>query len=70
MIREARFKYIILSYNNEGLMSLQDIKTVMSKYGHYDVVFQEYQRYRADKENNRNHIADKTTEYLHILEKS
>lgn len=51
-------------------MSLQDIKTAMSKYGHYDVVFQEYQRYRADKENSRNHIADKTAEYLHILEKS
>lgn len=69
LIKEAQFKYIILSYNNEGLMSLQSIRATMSKYGHYDVVSQQYQRYRADKEGNRNHTADKTTEYLHILEK-
>lgn len=69
LVRNARFKYIILSYNNEGLMSLEDIKRIMSLYGHYDIASQEYHRYRADKEQNRNHIADSTTEYLHILEK-
>lgn len=69
LIRDAQFRYVILSYNNEGLMSLQDIKGTMEKYGHYDLVSQEYQRFRADKEENRNHKADKTTEYLHILEK-
>lgn len=69
LVRNARFKYIILSYNNEGLMSLEDIKKIMSRYGHYDIASQEYHRYRADKEQNRNHIADSTTEYLHILEK-
>ena len=70
LVRNARFKYIILSYNNEGLMSLEDIKRIMSLYGHYDVASHEYHRYRADKEQNRNHIANSTTEYLHILEKS
>lgn len=70
LVRNAQFKYIILSYNNEGLMSLEDIKRIMSLYGHYDIASQEYHRYRADKEQNRNHIADSTTEYLHILEKS
>lgn len=69
LVRNAQFKYIILSYNNEGLMSLEDIKRIMSLYGHYDIASQEYHRYRADKEQNRNHIADSTTEYLHILEK-
>ncbi len=70
LIRKARFRYIVLSYNNEGLMSLEDIKRIMSRYGHYDVASQEYHRYRADKEQNRNHTADSTTEYLHILEKA
>jgi len=70
LIKNSNFKYIILSYNNEGLMTLKDVESVMSRYGHYDYVSQEYQRYRADKENMRNHKADHTVEYLHILEKA
>lgn len=70
LIRSAHFKYIVLSYNNEGLMSLDEIKRIMSLYGRYDVVSRQYHRFRADKEQNRNHLASSTTEYLHILEKS
>lgn len=69
LIRDARFRFVFLSYNNEGLMSMQDIKSIMSRYGHYDMVSQEHHRFRADKEENRNHKADKTIEYMHILEK-
>ncbi|MBP5229773.1 MAG: DNA adenine methylase [Bacteroidales bacterium] len=69
LVRDSDFKYIILSYNNEGLMSLPDIKKVLSNYGEYHMVSKEYHRFRADKEENRNHLASKTTEYLHILEK-
>ena len=69
LIKNAKFKYIFLSYNNEGLMSVDDIKTTMSKYGKYDLVSTNYQRFRADKEDSRNHKANKTEEYLHILEK-
>ncbi len=50
-------------------MTLEQIRNIMSKYGHYDLVSQGHQRYRADKEENRNHIANSTIEYLHILEK-
>ncbi len=67
LIREAQFKYIILSYNNEGLMPVETIKYIMSKYGQYQVFQREYQRFRADKKENRNHIANSTTEYLHVL---
>ena len=67
LIHDAKFKYIFLSYNNEGLMSPQIISDIMSKYGHYSVVSQSYQRFKADKTESRNHKADKTTEYLHIL---
>lgn len=69
MIKEARFKYIFLSYNNEGLMPLTFIQNVMRKYGHYELVDQEHMRFRADREERRNYSAEKTTEYLHILEK-
>ncbi len=70
LIRNARFKYIFLSYNNEGLMSKEDVKNIMQKYGKYDLVIQKYQRFKADKTQNRNHKANNTFEYLHILEKN
>ena len=70
LIRKARFKHIFLSYNNEGLMSVEEVRRVMSKYGRYDLVTKDYQRFKADKTENRNHKASSTVEYLHILEKS
>ncbi|ADV46627.1 DNA adenine methylase [Nitratifractor salsuginis] len=65
LIRDAKFKYIFLSYNNEGLMSENEIKEIMSQYGQYSLLKQEYQRYKAD--NNREYKEEKTYEYLHIL---
>jgi len=70
LIKNANFKYIFLSYNNEGLLLKNEVETIMSKYGHYDLVSTTYQRFKADKDKNRNHTANKTEEYLHILEKN
>lgn len=67
LITNANFKYIFLSYNNEGLMSLETIKRIMEKYGQYGVATQDYRRFRADKKENRNHKSDSTTEYLHYI---
>lgn len=69
LIANAQFKYIFLSYNNEGLMSANEIETIMKKYGTYSLETKEYQRFKADKTENRNHTADKTEEFLHILVK-
>jgi len=69
LVKEAEFKYIFLSYNNEGLMNENEIKKIMEKYGKYDLIRREYQRFKADKTENRNHKADMTYEYVHILEK-
>lgn len=67
LIQNANFKYIFLSYNNEGLMSVDDVKKIMTKYGHYELAQTDYQRFKADS--NRLNKADSTIEYLHILEK-
>ncbi len=67
LIKNADFKYIFLSYNNEGLMSSDFVKSTMNKYGKYSVITTDYQRFKADSK--REHTADKTTEFLHILEK-
>ncbi|MDK9693904.1 MAG: DNA adenine methylase [Sulfurimonas sp.] len=69
LIKNAEFKYIFLSYNNEGLMSEDEVESIMSKYGRYELKTKEYQRFKADKTQNRNHKADATFEYLHILQK-
>lgn len=69
LIKNAKFKYIFLSYNNEGLMSENEVRKIMEKYGEYDLATIGYQRFKADKTENRNHKATETVEYLHILEK-
>ena len=70
LIKNAKFKYIFLSYNNEGLMSVEEIRKIMSKYGKYDLETKNYQRFKADKEINRNYKASETQEFLHILVKN
>ena len=69
LIAHANFKYIFLSYNNEGIMSIDTIKSIMEKYGSYSQFTTEYKRFKADKEGNRNHKAASTVEYLHCLVK-
>ncbi|MCM1308571.1 MAG: DNA adenine methylase [Butyrivibrio sp.] len=69
LIKNSKFKYIFLSYNNEGLMSFETIEEIMSKYGTYTQYTQEYKRFKADKEENRHISADSTVEYLHCLKK-
>lgn len=69
LIKEAQFEYLFLSYNNEGLMDKEEIKQIMSKYGNYSLTTTDYQRFKADRDQNRVHKAQSTTEYLHILKK-
>lgn len=65
IVKNAKFKYVFLSYNNEGLMSFNDIEKIMSKYGHYKVYMREHKRFKADSA--RQSKADTTVEYLHCL---
>ena len=67
VLRHADFDYIFLSYNNEGLMPFDVIQHTMEKYGEYQRFEQEYRRFKADKDKNRNIKANTTTEYLHCL---
>jgi len=67
LILKAKVKYIFLSYNNEGLMTIDDIKEIMSLRGKYGYFTKEYNRFKADKSENRNYKANKTLEYLHYV---
>lgn len=68
IIQKANVKYIFLSYNNEGLMTEEEFRTIMSKRGKYGVFKKEYNRFKADKTQNRNHKANSVVEYLHYVE--
>ena len=70
LIKNAKFEYLFLSYNNEGLMPEQEIRLILSKYGKYGLITKDYQRFKADSDKNRKHKAKETVEYLHILEKA
>ena len=70
LVKNAKFNVIILSYNNESLMSADRVREIMSKYGDYHLREREYRRFKADKTENRNHKAVTTKEHLHVLVKS
>ena len=54
-----------MSYNNEGIISLEKVKKLFSKYGKYSVEQKEYKKFNSGSGVNK-----KTTiEYIHILEK-
>ena len=65
LIKNAQFKYIFLSYNNEGLMSPIEIREILSEFGKYSVVSTPYKRYKSSCMK----APKETQEYLHILKK-
>ena len=65
LINNLKAKYIFLSYNNEGVMSFEEIKTVMAKKGSYGFYDKTYGRYKADSQR-LNRFAE-TKEYLHYI---
>ena len=67
LIWNIKAKYVFLSYNDEGLMSLDDIKEVMSTRGEYGFFTQEYARFKADKSENRDYKKNSVIEYLHYV---
>lgn len=67
LISNIDAKYIFLSYNDEWLMTHEDIKEIMSTKWEYWCFTQEYWRFKADKSENRNFKKDTVTEYLHYV---
>ena len=68
LIKNANFKYILLSYNDEGIIPIEEIKKIMLKYGKYKCYGRKHRRFKADR--NRDYIKDFTIEYIHCLEKN
>lgn len=70
LIQHTEARYIFLSYNSEGIMSEDEILTVMEKYGKVTLEKQDYRRFRADIDRkNRKYKSDEVFEYLFCLKK-
>ncbi len=70
IVRSTSANHVFLSYNNEGIMSRNDIKKVMMKHGEVEVETLRYPRFRADVDrDNRVYKGDWVREYLFCLRK-
>jgi len=64
IVDKAKAKYILLSYNNEGLIHEEDIIKILSSYGEMRVKTYSHKRYRSIGQDGSH---SKTNEYLYIL---
>lgn len=67
LLQRANFKWIFLSYNDEGIIKQNEIQMLFKRYGKYEMKHQIYQRFKADSK--RVQKQNFVVEYLHILEK-
>lgn len=70
VIKNADFRFIFLSYNDEGLLSPRQTEEIMSGYGKYTRFERQYKRFVADREDSRRILGETTVEYLHCIEKA
>ena len=68
LVNDIDSKYLIISYNNEGFISLDEMQNMLSKYGELTTKEIDYVAFRGSRNfKNRN---KHTTEYLFILKKN
>lgn len=68
LILSVDARYIFLSYNNEGLLTFEQIRGIMSQRGEYGCFERRYNRFKADNASSHRQIkADHTTEYVHYV---
>jgi adenine-specific DNA-methyltransferase len=65
LVRSARTKHILLSYNDEGLIALDDVLQILSLRGEPKTFHTAYNRFKAD--NGREYKRDSTIEYIHYV---
>lgn len=61
-------KYLIVSYNNEGFISLDDMQNMLTKYGAIKIIANDYNAFKGSRNLNKRSL--KTVEYLFVLKKS
>ncbi len=65
LVVSARTKHILMSYNDEGVLSFDEVRRILSLRGRPQTFSQTYNRFKADS--NREYKRDATVEYLHYV---
>ena len=65
LIVSAKCKHILVSYNDEGILSLDEVREILSRRGVPQTFSQKYNRFKAD--NGRDYKRSETIEYLHYV---
>ena len=67
IVANLKAKYIIISYNSEGFITFEQMKSMLSKYGKLESVEIEYNTFRGSR--NLNARSLHVSEYLFVLKK-
>lgn len=62
----GNFKYVFLSYNNEGIITTEQVKELFSKHGEYKLLAKGHKRYKSNRVEGQK---PEVEEYLHVLER-
>lgn len=69
ILRTRKFKHLILSYNNEGIMPEKDILKIFKNYGKVEIIEQEYQRYKSNSNGNQKNKVKERIYYFKPISK-
>jgi adenine-specific DNA-methyltransferase len=67
LVSNINAKYVLLSFNSEGFIGLDEMKTMLSRIGKIDILETKYNAFRGSRNLNNRDIHVK--EYLFLLEK-
>ena len=67
LLADTRARFIAISYNDEGIIPIETFKKILSQYGKWELMEQDYNTYRGSRNLRDRDI--KVKELLWILEK-
>lgn len=67
LIKNTHAKYILISYNDEGIIPFKEFKKIMDSHGTWELLEQEYNTYRGSR--NLRQRSNKVRELLWLLKK-
>lgn len=68
LLEDTKAKFIVISYNSEGIIPIEIFKSLLSKHGDWQLYEQEYNTYRGSR--NLRNRSIKVQELLWVLQKS
>lgn len=67
LLRDTKARFIAISYNDEGIIPIENFKKILNQYGRWELLEQDYNTYRGSR--NLRDRSIKVRELLWILEK-